>query len=49
MKRVWFYKGKRKSEREISKILNRCKTAIHNVLSKKNCMERKNDLVVKKS
>lgn len=35
VRRVWFYKEKEKSEREISKILNRSKTAIHNVLSKK--------------
>ena len=33
--RVWFNKGKRKSEREINKILCRSKTAIYNVLNKK--------------
>ena len=31
---MWFYEGKRKSEHEISKILNCSKTATHNVLSK---------------
>ena len=36
VRRVRFYKRKVKSEREISKILNRSKTAIRNVLSKKD-------------
>lgn len=36
VRKIWFYKGSGKSEREISKILKRSKTAIHNVLSKRD-------------
>ena len=40
VRKIWFYKGFGKSEREISKILKRSKIAIHNVLSKRECYRK---------
>ena len=36
VRKIWFYKGSGKSEREISKILKHYKTVIYNFLSKRN-------------